>query len=107
MRQPSATSSHRKKCAMSICFVLLKCCGSLVIAHVPEESLYSFGIVGSRTRSSLYECSAVVPTVMWIADIFGSDWFSSRRNMDVHSISLAVAANATYSASTELFATVS
>lgn len=64
-------------------------------------------MVGSRARSPLHECSTVVTAVTWITDVFGSNWSSSRRNIDIHSISLAAAANATYSISTELFTTVS
>ena len=92
---------------MLMCFVLLKCCGSLAITRAPEELLYKISMVGSSASSPLRECSTEVLAVTWIAEVLGKDWSKLRRSMDAHSISLAAATNVMYLASTELFATVS
>ncbi|CCF52690.1 hypothetical protein NDA11_003713 [Ustilago hordei] len=104
---PSATSLCKKKCAMLMCFVLLKCCGSLAITQAPDELLYKIGMVESSASSPLHKCSTKVLAVIWIAEALGKDWSNLHWNMDAHSISLATAPSATYSASTELFAAVS
>ncbi|SAM84813.1 uncharacterized protein UBRO_21012 [Ustilago bromivora] len=72
-------------------------------------SLEVLWIIGNNTSTcgvTVQYWSGQIEAITWIADIFGSDWSSSRRNMGVHNISLAAAASAIYSASTELFATV-
>ena len=101
-----ATSSHKKKCAISMCFVLLKCCGLLAIAHAPDESLYRTGTFQSKLNLLSWEWMIDIPALTCIPVVVGADCLNLLKNIMVQINSLAAPASATYSASTELFATV-
>ena len=90
-----------------MCFVLLKCWGSFAITRAPEESLYRIGTFRSKASSPFLEWMVDVPALTLIPVVCGASCCSSCKNIDVHRSSLAAPARATYSASTELFATVS
>ncbi|CCF49524.1 hypothetical protein NDA11_000524 [Ustilago hordei] len=101
------TLSHKKKCVMSMCFVLLKCRGSFTIACAPDESLCRTGTFQSRNSFPSQEWMIDILAFTCTPVIVGADCSNLPRNIEVQISSLTAPASTTYSASTKLFTTVS